>query len=343
MTKRLMPMVDDPQESPQVRELLEAGRSASVSGYDFEQGLRRHLSEIEAGAVLPQWAESLQAGATAAGSGAASGSLWLWIGLPVISVAAISAVVMIRSAEAPAAPAAVSSAAAPAAVEQAPEPAPSTTLVEPVVIEGRPRHRAEAAEPSRAPRRARTATGAPSPDGVEPVEIAHRGETTAPALPLKAESTAAIERTAKIEPGAKSERASAPTAKVVSTPAPRPVAQPQEEQEEQEEAEAREPEPEPKPVVDEARLEREMAMLAMTQRVLFTDAARALNLARQGEAEFEGSMFTQERQQLLLLALVKLGRVDEAKRLARPYLSRYPHGPFSDRVRRALATGRVDR
>lgn len=340
MTKRLMPMLDDPRESSHVRELLEAGRSAPVSDYDFEQGLRRHLSQIEAGAALPQWAESLQAGATAAGSGAAGSSLWLWIGLPVISVAAISAVVMIRSAEAPAAPAAVPGRAAPAALQQAAEPVPTTTLVEPVVIEGRPQHRAEQVEPNRAPRRARTATVAPSQDGAESVEIARR-ETSAPALPLKAEPGATIERTAKIEPGDKVERAAAPAGKVGSTPAPRPAVRPEPEQEEQQEAVA--PEPEPKPAVDEARLEREMAMLAMTQRVLFTDAARALNLARQGEAEFEGSMFTQERQQLLLLALVKLGRVDEAKRLARPYLSRYPHGPFSDRVRRALATGRVDR
>jgi hypothetical protein len=94
---------------------------------------------------------------------------------------------------------------------------------------------------------------------------------------------------------------------------------------------------------DDARLEREMAMLSMSQRVLHTDPERALNLARQGESEFPGSMFTQERQQLLLLSLVKLGRMDEAKRLAKPYLARYPKGPFSDRVRRALLTGRVER
>jgi hypothetical protein len=97
------------------------------------------------------------------------------------------------------------------------------------------------------------------------------------------------------------------------------------------------------PVLDDARLEREMGMLAVTQRVLHGDPARALNLARQGEAEFGGSMFTQERQQLLLLSLVKLGRMDEARRLAKTYLARYPNGPFSDRVRRALATGRVER
>jgi hypothetical protein len=94
---------------------------------------------------------------------------------------------------------------------------------------------------------------------------------------------------------------------------------------------------------DDARLEREMAMLAVAQRVLQSDPARSLALARQGEAEFAGSMFTQERQQVLLLALVKLGRMDEARQLAKPYLARYPHGPFSDRVRRALATGKVER
>ena len=98
----------------------------------------------------------------------------------------------------------------------------------------------------------------------------------------------------------------------------------------------------PAPVVDDSRLEREMGMLAVAQRVLQDNPARTLSLARQGEAEFAGSMFTQERQQLVLLALVKLGRLDEAKRLARPYLAHYPNGPFSDRVRRALSTGRVE-
>jgi hypothetical protein len=81
----------------------------------------------------------------------------------------------------------------------------------------------------------------------------------------------------------------------------------------------------------------------MAERVLRTDPERALKLVRQGEAEFQGSMFTPERQQLLLLSLVELGKLDEARRLAKPYLARFPHGPFSDRVRRALASGSVER
>jgi hypothetical protein len=97
------------------------------------------------------------------------------------------------------------------------------------------------------------------------------------------------------------------------------------------------------PPQDDARLEREMTMLAVAQRVLQSDPARSLALARQAESEFAGGMFAQERQQIVLLALVKLGRIDEARRLAKPYLARYPHGPFSDRVRRALAAGKVKR
>jgi hypothetical protein len=96
-----------------------------------------------------------------------------------------------------------------------------------------------------------------------------------------------------------------------------------------------------RPTYDDARLEREMRMLKVAESVLRTNPERALRLARQGEKEFPGSMFTQERQQVLLLALVELGRMDEARRLAKSYLRKYPKGPFSDRVRRALATGTV--
>jgi hypothetical protein len=85
-----------------------------------------------------------------------------------------------------------------------------------------------------------------------------------------------------------------------------------------------------------------MQMLAVTQRVLASDPQRALRLAQQGEREFPGTMFSAERRQLGLLALVKLGRLDEARRAGHPFLARYPKAPWSERLRRALVTGQVE-
>ena len=61
-----------------------------------------------------------------------------------------------------------------------------------------------------------------------------------------------------------------------------------------------------------------MQMLAVAQRVLGSDPERALRLAEQGEREFPRTMFSAERKQLALLAMVKLGRVEEARRIGQP-------------------------
>jgi hypothetical protein len=122
-----------------------------------------------------------------------------------------------------------------------------------------------------------------------------------------------------------------------------PSEQPVREAPERESATAEQPAPKAPARLDDARLEREMGMLAVAQRVLHSDPSRTLMLVRQSAREFGDTMFAPERGQLELLALVKLGKLDDAKRLARPYLARYPNGPFSDRVRRALASGRVER
>jgi hypothetical protein len=84
-----------------------------------------------------------------------------------------------------------------------------------------------------------------------------------------------------------------------------------------------------------------MQMLAVAQRILNSDPARALRLTRQGEQEFGKSMFSAERKQVSLLALVQLGRLDEARRLGVPFLRAYPKAPWSARLREALATGRL--
>jgi hypothetical protein len=93
--------------------------------------------------------------------------------------------------------------------------------------------------------------------------------------------------------------------------------------------------------VSGARLEREMRMLAVAQRVLTEDPARSLRLCRQGESEFRGSMFSAERKQVALLALVQLGKVDQARREGIPFLRAFPNAPWSARLREALSSGRL--
>jgi hypothetical protein len=347
MTKRITPLLEDEAASSDVRELLQAGRDSHVSDYDYGAGLERHLGLVQAGAPLPDWAKGLEGG-SGTGAGAVAGTgLIGWLALPVVTVAVVGAVWLLRSDES----------------EVTPPPPAGAGLTVPSHVAtpaGAP-----AAGPSEATLRADRA-GAAAGEGAAPRAEASRRAAVRGRAPAAAKASAA-----KRAPLAGTRPGSSPNANangdaadfrsddlfagspVATATRGSNVARPaanaaQAEREPAETADERTSEqqaatkPEPA-VIDDTRLEREMGMLAVAQRVLHTDPARALALSRQGEAEFAGSMFTQERKQLELLALVKLGRLDEAKRLARPYLARYPNGPFSDRVRRALATGRVER
>jgi hypothetical protein len=130
----------------------------------------------------------------------------------------------------------------------------------------------------------------------------------------------------------------APVSPAAQEPAPAPVeeakAKPAERRAKEEES-AKEDE------VSGARLEREMRMLAVAQRVLTEDPARSLRLCRQGESEFRGSMFSAERKQVALLALVQLGKVEQARREGIPFLRAFPNAPWSARLREALSTGKL--
>jgi hypothetical protein len=363
MTKRLMPIIENPQESQQLRGLLEAGRDARVKDYDFEQGLRRHLAQVEAGAPMPHWAEGLQAGGVAAVR-TGMGPLLAWIGAPIVTASVVAAYLFTSGATEspratgvpPAAPVMPSTLdrvpLEPAPAEAAPDPTAETaTSPEPTAPDERGSARETAPERShrhavagtreRATAADRGSASTRSQQGAASDRAAELDRTSAPAGAKDRSGTAAALGTTT----APSQPKVAPVAVEANGPAERPSTEPDGQParpDEATEAAAAPAKPEPTRL-DDARLEREMGMLAMAQRVLHSDPQRAWKLARQGEAEFPGSMFTEERQQLLLLSLVQLGRLDEAKRLAEPYLARYPNGPFSERVRRALATGRVQR
>jgi hypothetical protein len=91
-----------------------------------------------------------------------------------------------------------------------------------------------------------------------------------------------------------------------------------------------------RPAPDDDRYRREIAQLDEARRALGSDPARALRLASAGQREFPRGMYGEERAAIRIVALARLGRLDEARRLGEPFLRRHPHGTLSAEVRRAI-------
>ncbi len=363
-------MYDDPTEPAYVRELLQAGRRASTEvAYDVERGLAKHLATIAAAGSMPTWATGAAAAKSAWPSwvgyvalplvaAGVAGTVWWASSSPQPDATVLSGT---RTTEAPLAAAGPGedqqqgrasedrAAGARRAVDLA--LAPATDAEEGARSGGERR----AARPTIAARPASTHAASPraarsggerraAPDSNSDGVTVDEAARTAPPADAVAANPYATHAVASS--GARNEpQAPAPSA-TTSNAAPRAErAAAEAETETAAEAES-EAEGSKKvastPVVDESRLEREMQMLAVTQRVLVSDPERALRLAQQGEREFPGSMLSAERRQLGLLALVKLGRLEEARKAGRPFLARFPKAPWSERLRRALATGTVE-
>lgn len=88
---------------------------------------------------------------------------------------------------------------------------------------------------------------------------------------------------------------------------------------------------------DDDRIEREAAQIRTIRAALARhDARTALDLCEAGDREHPQGVFRAERQGLRVLALVELGRVDEARPLAARYLATSPSGSLAPRIRRAI-------
>jgi hypothetical protein len=354
-------MYDDPSTPAHMRDLLQAGRRANEA-YDVERGLARHLAAIAATAPAAHWAPA-----------AAKSGLPVWFGYVAMPLAAasVAGLLWLYSAErrGPVAGArASSSALAPseaagvrtpsAGPAAASTPAGATRRSAATADDGEARgsddsRQSSALERRRGSLRSNAAHGAnatsPGARAGRPslgARAANDGDLNGVAA-ASGDGSATEMRENKANDvdarnSAKEAKESAAAAESRAQAADSNSAAQRETPAEAGEAARSSASAKPAPVVDESRLEREMQMLAVTQRVLATDPGRALRLADQGEREFAGSMFSAERRQLGLLALVKLGRLDEARRAGRPFLARYPKAPWSERLRRALATGVVD-
>jgi hypothetical protein len=356
------PMWDDPAESSALRQMLRAGRTV-MNDYDVERGLARHLANLHASAASPTWATSLAA------VRGASTPLLTWLVVPLVAASAFVGVWLVARQEQPLDPQVRQEVRAPAADNgpsggAAQQPASVTPKALPLQAAKADANHGLAVE------RSRTALGA-KPSAHTQAQSAHharntesarsatRALETAPTTPNGAAPSletgqptgayAALDTSARAatdsDPRASSNNdvrqasrhdsnadALRPQAAVAATAA-----------DDAADTHAKDSAANAPVAVqnDDARLEREMQMLAVAQRVLTTDPARALRLAHQGDHEFPGSMFSAERKQVGLLALVQLGRLDEARRLGKPFLAAYPNAPWSERLRRALATGRI--
>lgn len=94
-----------------------------------------------------------------------------------------------------------------------------------------------------------------------------------------------------------------------------------------------------KPATDKlgiADLDSEAALVNAARKALSTDPGKALALMEKAEQDYSIGAMVQERRGYTILALVALGRTDEAQGLADAYLERWPNGPLSRRVRDSL-------
>lgn len=322
-----IPLVEDLEQSEEVRSLLRAGMDDDLAGYDFDKGLATHVAAVAA----------LQAAAAATAAKAAMSSKLLaaWVAVPLASVTVLGTLwfggAFGGSSE---------------ATEKAtPRAATKTADSSSAVVTETPAPKVEAAPV--APIVAKTAVESATEVQVQAAEVAAPKHVR-----TEARSHSRMERAAKVEASPRATSAVEPITTVdannAQPAAPEPVevapTRAELEQAAREEAAAleaaRAAQEEARRVADE-RLKREMALLMQAKQALASDPSRALTLAMAGEQQFRGdSMFREERQHVLVLALIKLGRVDEAEQRAQPFLRAHPDSPFARRIRNALEAAR---
>lgn len=80
----------------------------------------------------------------------------------------------------------------------------------------------------------------------------------------------------------------------------------------------------------------EMKQVATAEQLLERSPDRALALVRQADTQFPRGYFQQERAYIAIMALIRLGRIDEARARAASFAKRYPALPYGARIRSAL-------
>ncbi|MEM7159389.1 MAG: hypothetical protein AAF799_41510 [Myxococcota bacterium] len=90
------------------------------------------------------------------------------------------------------------------------------------------------------------------------------------------------------------------------------------------------------PAADDAVL-REAKKIAAARASLESNPGKSLRLVHEAEKEFSDGQLIEERRAIEILALVRLGRRDQAQQRADAFLTKYGRGAHAAAVRRALA------
>ena len=99
-------------------------------------------------------------------------------------------------------------------------------------------------------------------------------------------------------------------------------------------SEATEPSAQREPVTPDDILE--MRELSAAETLLSSDPARALALAKRGDLRFPRGYFHMEREYVAIMALIKLGRIEQARSAATRFLRSHPDTSYAERIHRAL-------
>lgn len=288
--------------------LLEAGRNEPALHYDVELGLARHHDWLRSEAPMPEWASASAGLASRSFVGVAVKTLVSTVLVGTVAVAGWQARSWLQPSAAPvSAPSSVVESAQPAPpspasdveTAQAPKPIPVPDHALPEVAAKRKPVRIErrAARPSQA---------------AKELAAAHAVREEAPVAPL----ASVPNELDKAEPATDRGIAAAP-AHLPSRAAPEARAEP--------ERKAQAPD-------DLA----EMQQVATAEQLLERSPARALALVRQGDKRFARGYFQQERAYIAIMALIKLGRLDEARAQAASFARQFPALPYGARIRSAL-------
>jgi hypothetical protein len=348
VTLELKPLIDDPRQPEYVREMVRQARLQTGPRYDLQAGLARHRTLIATGAPLPDWMHP------SVGSVFKSGSLITRI-IGIASVPVIITGAMWGAGTFSTRPTEANCATAPSANQGAQVAIISTQtdnkvssspganapeILKPLIISAsRDFPAGSASDSQRADTTQKTRPGAvrrtPQSKPYTPLvtarprpglfneqnELAQQGQGLLQNTDGdRTTSTGTAQQTVQLNAVLAQPYARDATRMPVSSPqTPPPIA-----------ASA--------PVASQPSIERllqqEMALLARARRLVYTDPSTAITLA-QGKEPKTG-LLSQEWDQVYLLSLVKLGRVEEARQNAQRFRTRYPESAFNERIRKEL-------